>query len=109
MTYNQECEIRFLIKIFLMARKIRYPKISKIFAIGIIVMLVTGCDLDDPDNPDQFSDLFDIKELQNGRRERLLKKLLIETQETNALLKNIERLLELDKGTKNAIQEELSG
>ena len=60
----------------------------------VVVIFITGCDPDNPDNPDNWADLFDIKEIQNGRRERLLKKLLIEAQETNAILKRIEDRLD---------------
>ena len=69
-----------------------YTKPSIIIVIVVILMLtMIGCDVDNPSN---FSDAFSIKQMQNGRRERLLQKLLIEQKKTNEILLRIEERLE---------------
>jgi len=63
-----------------------HSRISKILIVGVVVMFVAGCSEGDSDDPHQKEPSWTSFKVTDHRCEVLLKEMLIEMQETNAIL-----------------------
>lgn len=82
-----------------MIEDIIHSRISKILIVGVVVLFVVGCSEGDSYDPHQKEPPWTSSKVTDRRREVLLKEMLIEMQETNAMLQEIVQTLEVENGS----------